>query len=110
MVAANGAWRRFAEEQGATHGVGRGELESKGLVGNRSESGDQGSHRKEPHTFVNTRAKTGVVAQGGKLKDTARNADLAQQSNLREAFVSLETAKMEILERTDSKLDSAVMK
>ena len=66
--------------------------------------------RRTTKTFVDIGVEFGAAALGQKLKDIVRIVDLKQQRNPNEAFEVLETAKMETLERKDSKPNSAMMK
>ena len=55
-------------------------------------------------------AETGAAVLEQKLRVIVRTADPAQHGNPREAFGALRKTKMESPEKTDNKLNSAVMK
>lgn len=59
---------------------------------------------------MNNEAETAAVELWQKLEDIACTTNLVQQGNPKEAFGSLETAKVETLERRDKKSDSAAVK
>ena len=85
-----------------------GQNDATRAIDRRAENGS--APRRTARGFVDVRAKPEVAAPEQKPKAVMRNSDLAWKGSPREEFGALDTAKVETLDRTDNKSDSAVMK